>query len=76
MWQSFGSRGVTGVKSVSRNHKLSPCPTEPVSAGSKADLPLAKVEPINNVGSVSVIMCLRRGKNAVQQWLKEGSENV
>lgn len=51
------------VASVIGHQKLPPRLTEPVSAGPPVDLPLAKVEPIRNVGSVSVITYLRRGKN-------------
>ncbi|KAK4810890.1 hypothetical protein QYF61_013298 [Mycteria americana] len=36
---------------------------KPVPAGSKMDLPLAKAEPISDVGSTSVITYLRREKN-------------
>jgi len=36
--------------------------TEPVSAGSKTDSLLAKDEPINNVGSASVLTFLTRGR--------------
>lgn len=50
-WQGFGSRG------------LPPGQTELVSAGSKTDLPMAKAEPITDVGGVSVLTYLRRCKN-------------
>ncbi|KAK4830635.1 LOW QUALITY PROTEIN: hypothetical protein QYF61_012460 [Mycteria americana] len=62
MWQILGSRGASGVASVRRHLELPPCQTEPVPASSKSDPPLAKAEPINNVGSASVITYLRRGK--------------
>ena len=62
-WQGFGSGGATGVASVRRCQKLPPCWTEPVPAGSKMDPPLAKAEPISNIGSISVITYLRKGKN-------------
>ena len=55
-WQGFGSRGATGVASVSSCRKLPPCPTEPMPAGSKTDLLLAKAEP----NSTSAITYLRR----------------
>jgi len=41
--------------------KLPPHPTEPVPAGSKMDLPLAKVKSISNDGSTSGMTYLRRG---------------
>ena len=39
---------------------------EPVPAGSKSDLLLAKAEPISNGGSASVIIDLRREKKLQQ----------
>ncbi|KAK4816053.1 hypothetical protein QYF61_011061 [Mycteria americana] len=42
--------------------KLPLYPTEPMPAGSKMDLLLAKAEPISDGGSASVITYLRRGK--------------
>ncbi|KAK4830386.1 hypothetical protein QYF61_010613 [Mycteria americana] len=49
---------------------------QPMPASSKTDPMLAKVEPISDGGSASVITYLRRGKNAVQQQLEERSENM
>ncbi|KAK4826947.1 hypothetical protein QYF61_012796, partial [Mycteria americana] len=46
--------------------------TEPMPAGSKMDLPLAKAEPISNGGSVSVITQLRK---TVEQQPEEMSDN-
>jgi len=62
-WQDFGNRGATGVASVRRCYKLPLCWTKPVPAGSKKDLQLAKAESISGTGSISVVTCLRRGKN-------------
>lgn len=59
----LGSGGATGVASVRRCQKLPPCLREPMTAGSKMDLPLAKAEPISNGGIATVITYLRRGKN-------------
>jgi len=60
VWQGFGSWGATGVASVGSCQKLPLCPTEPVPAGSKTDLLLAKTKPVSNGGSASVITNLRR----------------
>ncbi|KAK4823897.1 hypothetical protein QYF61_007962 [Mycteria americana] len=54
-------------------------PLEPMPAGSKTDLPLAKAEPISDGGSASVIMYLRRGGGGTvqhQQQSEEESEYV
>jgi len=48
------------VASVRSCQKLSPCPMEPMPAGSKTDLPLAKAKPISDGGSTSGITHLRR----------------
>jgi len=58
-WQSFGSRGPTGVASVSSCEKLPLCLIEPVSANSKRDPLLAKAEPTSNSCSTSEITYLR-----------------
>ena len=59
-WSSFGSRGATGVDSVSCYQKLPPCPAEPMPPSSKMDLLLAKAEPINSGGSTSGITYIKR----------------
>ena len=46
-----------------RCQKLPPYLTEPMTAVSKIDLPLAEAEPISNIGSTFVTPYLRRGKN-------------
>lgn len=46
-----------------RCKKLPPCRMQPLPAGSKMDLPLAKAEPINNSGGTTEKTCLRMGKN-------------
>lgn len=56
-----GGAGVASVGSFPE-FQFTPCPTEPVSASSKMDPPLAKAEPIINAGSTSGIMDLRRGE--------------
>ena len=78
VWQDFGSGGATGVSSKRSCQKLPLCPTEPMPAGSKADPPLAKAEPVRDGGSTSVIMYLKKGKKkpAAQQQMKERSENM
>lgn len=63
MCQGFGIGGAAGVASVRRPQKLPPCQTEPVLASSRMNSPLARAEPINNIGSAYVLMYLRRGKN-------------
>jgi len=54
--------GATVVASVRRYQKLPLHLTEPMTAGSKMDPLLTKVEPISDSGSTSVIPYLRRGK--------------
>ena len=51
------------MTAVRRHQKLPPCQAEPVPASSKTDLPLAKAEPVSDVGSAFVITYLRKGKN-------------
>ena len=77
-WQGFGSGGATGVASVRSCQRISPCPIEPMPAGSKTDPPLAKAEPISNGGSVSGITDLRRGKKTCATAVAAGerSENM
>jgi len=58
VWQCFGSRAATGTNFVRSCQKLPPGPTEPMPAGSKMDLLLAKGEPISTSG----ITYLNRGK--------------
>jgi len=50
------------VASVRSCKKLPPCLIKLVPAGSKTDPLLAKVKPISDSGSASVITYLRRGK--------------
>jgi len=61
-WQDFGSRGATGVTSVSSCEKLPSCLTKPVLGGSKTDPLLARTKPISDGGNASVITYLRRGR--------------
>jgi len=76
-WQGFGFRGSTGVASVRSCQKLSPYLIEPVPAGSKMDLLLAKGKPISDSGSTSGITYLRRAKkSAVGQQLRQRSETM
>jgi len=51
----FHSRGFAGVASVRRCQKLPPHWAETVPGSSKMAMPLAKAEPINNGGGMSVI---------------------
>jgi len=51
------------MASVGSCKKLPLCSTEPMPAGSKTDLPLAKVKPIGNGGRASGITYLIREKN-------------
>ena len=76
MGQGFGSGGAAGVVSVRRHQKLLPCRTEPVSAGSKMDLLLAKAEPISDAGGASVITYLRKGKKHCTAAVGERSEKM
>lgn len=50
------------MTSVREHQDLPLCQTEPVPAGSKLDPLLAEAESISNVGSVSVITYLGKGK--------------
>lgn len=52
-----------GVASVRKHQELPLRWTEPVPAGSKADLPVAKAEPISSVHGTHVITGLRSSKN-------------
>jgi len=58
--------------------KLPSCLMEPMPAGSKTDLPLAKAKPISDSGSAAGITDLRREqkKPAAQQQLGEASEKM
>ena len=74
-WQGFGTgAGLKGQLSVRRHQKLPPCQTEPVSAISKTDPLLAKVEPTSGVGHTSVVTYLRKGKNCCTAAVWEKSE--
>ena len=77
VWQNFGSKGSTGLASVRSCQKLPPCLTEPMPAGAKMDLLLAKTEPSSNGGSPSGITRLRRKKPCVKGHFAAGerSEN-
>jgi len=68
VWQGFGSRGATGVASVRSCERLPPGLIKPVPAGSKTDPLLAKVKPVSNGGSTSVITDLRRGRKKKTAW--------
>ena len=77
-WQGFGSGGPAEVASVRTCQKLPLCPIEPMPAGSKMDPQLAKAEPINDSGSASGIIYLRRGKKpcTTETAARERSENM
>lgn len=64
-------RGAAEVASVTRHQKLLPCQAEPITAGSKTDLPLAKVEPISSAGGASVVKYLRKGKKHCAAAVRE-----
>jgi len=76
MWQGFGSGETAEVASVRRHQGLSPCRAEPLSAGSKVDLLLAKAMPISNTGGTSAIAYLRKGKKGCVAAVREECENV
>jgi len=59
---------------VRRYQELSPCQTEPAPAGSNANLPLAKAEPITSVDSASQMTYLRKGKKYCTTAVREESE--
>jgi len=56
------------VASVRSCQKLPPCLTDPVPAGSKMDMQLAKAKAISDGGSTSGITQLRSGKKPVMKW--------
>lgn len=47
------ARGSTGMASLRRCQKLPLCLIDPMPAGSRMDLPLAKAKPISDTGSTS-----------------------
>jgi len=51
----FGEGGAAGVASVRKYWELPLCWTEPVPDSSKMDPPLAKSEPVSEVGSATVV---------------------
>lgn len=63
--------GAAGVAYVRRHQELPPCQIEPVPAGSKTDLQLARAEPISSVRGPSVITSLRRGKKCCVAAVRE-----
>lgn len=70
-WFWYWDGRATGLASVIRYYKLSLCPMDPIPAGTKMDLLLAKAEPITDGGNTSGIKELRRGKScSVQQQLR------
>ena len=73
-WQGFGSRGAIRVASIRSCKKLPPCVTEPVPAGSKTDLLLAKAKPISNGGSTSVIFKKGKKKRCSETAVRETGE--
>ena len=67
------------MASVRSCQKLPPCPIEPMPAGSKMDLLLAKAEPVSDGGdNTSGVTYLRRGKRwcAMETAAGERSENM
>jgi len=56
---------------VRRHWRLHPCSTKPFPEASKGDPPLAKVEPISDVGTKSMIMCLRKGTQYWERGLRK-----
>jgi len=50
-WHVLGSGGPRRVASMRSCEKLPPCPLQPVPAGFKTELLLAKAEPISDSGS-------------------------
>lgn len=63
--------GAAGVASVRKHQELPLCQIEPVPAGSKTDLPLAKAEPISSVCGTSVIIGLRSGNKCCAAAVRE-----
>jgi len=64
------------MSSVKSCQKLPLCPTEPVTAGSKMDPPLAKAQPTSDSGRASVTAYLRRKKTLCTTAAGERSKNM
>lgn len=58
------------MASMRRCQKIPSCPTEPMPAGSKMHLLLAKAEPICSGGSINWHNTFKKGKEAAQDQLK------
>lgn len=69
----FWELGATGLASVRRHQKLSPCQMGLIPAGCRIDLPLAKAETISDTGSASGITYLRRGKIKLHSSWERGT---
>lgn len=71
-------RGATGVASVRSCQKLLPRLTEPLTASSKMNLPLAEAEPISDSGGTSGITYLGRsgGEMHKQKQLEARSKDM
>jgi len=63
------------VASVRSCLKLPLCPTEPAPAGSKADLLLAKAEPISDGGSPLWDNVFQKGEKSCVTAIEEGEMN-
>lgn len=72
--QGFG-RGKRGYRTSLRSFwKLPSCPIEPMPASCKTVLPLPKVKPSNDNGSISGITDLKRGKSYRAEAIVAGEE--
>lgn len=64
--------GAAEVASVRRHQGLPLYQAEPLSGGSKTDLLLAKAESVSDVGGVSAIPYLRKGKKTLHDSCDRG----
>lgn len=70
-WYKRAGRGV-----FREMQELPPYLTETVPASPKRNPQLPKAEPINNSGSTSVTICLRRGKKHFAKQLEERNKSM
>lgn len=59
------------VATIRKHQKLPPCEAQPIPASSNIDLPLAKAEPISDVGSVSDNLFKEKKKHSTVARVRE-----
>lgn len=76
VWQNFSHGKATVESSLRSCQELPLCLTEPMSDGSKVDLPLANAEPISDYCCTSGVIHLRKEKTACTPPAQERSEDM